>query len=175
MKLRPKPYQNHVSPTKHKVIMHPNFHANIYNQTSNQVPYKDHTNSSISGHTVRYFMHIHTHHTLNKVFQPIRQPTTKNMEKNTNSCTSLTQARGPRSSNFRSSYRSLLRRVCQQRTLQCSRALAWARPPRLSETTLRPKVRSLARAITKQNTNSLSRVLTEASPSRLSEMTPRSK
>jgi len=37
MELRPKPHQNHVSPTKHKVIMHTNSMPSYYNskQASN--------------------------------------------------------------------------------------------------------------------------------------------
>ncbi|QCE14715.1 hypothetical protein DEO72_LG11g1719 [Vigna unguiculata] len=45
---------------------------------------------------------------------------------------------------FHSSYRPSLRQDYQERDLQVSRVLAWASPPRLSETTLRSKVRSLA-------------------------------
>ena len=55
-------------------------------------------NSSISTYTVRYSMHIHILHTLNRVFQPIIQQPTKNMEKNINPYTSLAQAKDPHSS-----------------------------------------------------------------------------
>ncbi|QCD94091.1 hypothetical protein DEO72_LG5g2170 [Vigna unguiculata] len=125
-------------------------------------------NSSIPVHTIRYYMHIHILHTLNRVLHPIIQPTTKNMER-----IAIEQIPAPVSLKpgifaqakevFRSSYKPSLRRDCQQRALQVSRVLAWTSPPRLSETAIRSKVRSLPR------------VLAEARPSRLSEIPHHSK
>jgi len=64
------------------------------------------------------------------------------MEENSHrasSYTSLAQAMNPAQAKgaFRSSYRPSLRRDCQQRALQVSWILAWARPPLLSEIALR--------------------------------------
>jgi len=76
MELGPKPHQNHVLTTKHKVIMHINFMPTFITNH----PFMFHTkiipNSSIPAHIIRYYMHIHILHTLNRANQPIMQPTT---------------------------------------------------------------------------------------------------
>jgi len=75
MELRPKSYQNHVSPTIHKVIMHT--HLMLIFITKH--PIRFHTKiipkSSIPAYTIRYYMHIHILHTLNRVLQPSIQLT----------------------------------------------------------------------------------------------------
>jgi len=56
--------------------------------------------SSIPAHTIKYYMHIHILHTLNRVIQTKLTINNQSMEKNNhreNSRTSLAQARDPRS------------------------------------------------------------------------------
>jgi len=89
----------------------------------------------------------------------------------------LARAMGPRlgGETFCLSYRLLLRRDCQQRALQVSQVLAWARFPRLSETTLCPKVRPLAWATIEVEHTSSHGFWLRRAPSRLSGMIHRSK
>jgi len=55
MELRPKPYQNHVSPNTIKLsyisVSCQYIYIYIYNQPSTQVPYEDHTKVINSSHT----------------------------------------------------------------------------------------------------------------------------
>jgi len=76
MELRPKPQQNHISPTNHKVIMHINSMPTFITNHPIRFHTKVIPNSSIPAHTNRYYMHIHILHTLNRGNQPIMQPTT---------------------------------------------------------------------------------------------------